>query len=454
MATITGLRLEQLGRLASATTGNKVYTVSPSNNSYYMTMYDFGKSVDRLFISGNYISSLSGANYVNITDNQVVTGVKQFNSYLIAPIIYGPTASNYSVDLNNGKLLTNSGTYLTLDWNNTELKDKASAVSLNWGHTPAASARTLSGAWRCQSFTVPYSFDSSNRSLVGLLGNSVFAWGDAENRSYSDFAVDGHLYVGGNIINTEERIMGDGTNTTIEFGNSLLVGVSAATTLDWKNRIIHSAWTGESLYINRLYSRASVLDGVDLENRFILNSNGIVVYDWGNNIAYSSDENTAINIEARYLSNSSNSPVLYWDSNTLTGDWHSQALCFNEYKMYSDNYDTETQQNDLTLFNNGVLYNQPIFKHVGTSNYLKFYEEVSLTGHVKDSSNQYVMNVDTKTMTGVWTVEQLQGIKLITSGQAPANSSSPGISGQIIVGNTFIYMHTGLGWGRVALSSF
>jgi hypothetical protein len=402
MATITGLRLEELSRLSLATTGAKIYTTSSAGNSYQMTFNDFYNNLYRLYLSGNLIPQTNYYDFVNRTDDQLVTGIKTFEQIVLSlGGSIGNANSNYiAFDSPAPGMYVSGAISPTLDWVSCFTKDRSNALSMNW------SDRLLTGNWTAQSISIPNVLTSSSRELYDGNGELTFKWYDGKHtRTFGDGYVEGDFYA-------------------------------------------------TSVRANRIYYYSATLGGIDLENKYILNDSDLTVYDWENNITYASDENISVHLNNRILYNSSNSPSLYWNTNTLTGDWYAQTLSFNEYKLYSDNYDSEMQSNDFTLFNGGVVYNQPVFKHQGMLNHLKFYEEVSLTGNVKDSNNSYAFNIDTKTLTGIWTVQQLQGIKLITSGQAPASSSSPGISGQICVGNHYLYMHTGIGWGRVALTTF
>lgn len=438
MATITGLRLEQLSRLISAPTGNKLYTVSPSNNSYYITMYDFGRSIDSLFISGNYISSSDADNYVKLTDDQYVTGIKTFQSFLYAPAIYNWGPYLNGIDLNNGNLLANNGYIPTVDWVTMQLKDINENVALNWGQS-TTSGRLLTGNWKAQSLTIPLSFDSINRRLVDSTNNTAFTWAAAGNTSTVDLSVEQHFYVDGK-INTEETYLQNGSNIVLDFGQNQLLG---------------NKWSISGAIMDKVYYGSETTPIIEFATKSLNDTDTVVSLLWNERYLVSSDEGYSLDWDNRILNDSTQMPSLDWNNKILSGVWYANILNFNNLSFYSDNYDAESSSYDFTLYNNGL--DEPLLQYVGMGDRFDFHKSTYFrqglyASGIYNLDAYKVIDIPTKTMIGSnWAITG----RIAVTGTAPVTSTSAGKIGEIRLGGDFLYVATGESmWGRVQLLTF
>jgi hypothetical protein len=69
-----------------------------------------------------------------------------------------------------------------------------------------------------------------------------------------------------------------------------------------------------------------------------------------------------------------------------------------------------------------------------------------------NSAGNIVLDAESRVISGAWTTEQLHGLKVILTGSPPTSADSPGISGQLAVDKDFLYLYTGIGWGRTQFS--
>lgn len=401
---IIGLQLHQLQRLLSATTGIKLYVASASNNSYYMNLNDFSSSFDRLYISGNYLPSRSGSYYVNRYDDQVITGIKYFIDEVYTPNLVG-FDGNFGITRNyinvlNGELYKSGDLNYGLSWFDRICKDSSNVVAINWQD------RLLSGAWTAQSLTIPNNFDSVNRKLTNSLGAEVFNWNLGTVTVSVPLTVSSTTELD-NKINTSSMILGTGAGTaTIEWGNSKLVN-SGVAALDWKNKIISGDWTFNGNY--------STFNSVPVAY------SGVNFYHGGFFRMLYQPQDSIFNVYNSPASGNSNLVCDFWEYILKNGVDGNTSVDWGNRGLYTDVGGLSQNWNDRKLYN---------------------------------SSADVTVNYESKLLSGAWTAEQLHGFKIILTGNPPTSSSSPGISGQLAMNGSSFFVHTGIGWGKVQLTTF
>lgn len=398
MAIITGLRLSELQKVSLATTGTLFY-ISAANDSFSITETALYNTLDKFHISGSYQPKNEDWRFIHRTGNQDVTGI--LNASTFGSINPG---LGYSLDTTNGYikdvsgntsividrvLLGLNGDNLSLNWGERKLYNQSSQVTLDWDN------KILTGNWVAQ-----------NLSITGTQNHLVHTTGS-------------------------ENILG-----SKKFNNSLFANIIRNT----GNPLI-----GLDLTTGNLNDRLSLVS-LNWQDRILLDSLGNTVANWNNRILNSNSATTTID----------------WNNRVLSGSWNVNSMTINNQNIVTGNnvvYTTgnQTINGDKTFQNTVIVINDLSINNTDNNKITNQNNDFNMDlddGTINLSLIDGSTSVDfaNKILSGQWTVNQLQSLKLVLTGISPTAYNSVGISGQIATKDNFIYIATGTNlWGRTTL---
>lgn len=365
MATITGIRVDQMGQLALMSTGSLFYVVSAAGNSYRMYEKDLYNSLYALHLSGFFQPKAEDWRFVHMSGNETITGNKSFvgditGGNIYARVLYGFDAgsnvTNLQYDLWNRIIYDPPNVFINIpqrgfvDDNGItgiinrsltrQLVDDLGSVALDW------KSRTLVGSW-----TIPSSNSISgqivttgNRAVMttgiqNISGTKTF-YGDVVfynptyGANYLKFTsgAGGYLNFSDNAgvesINTTARTLSDPVgNIVINWANHVLLGATtysppygfpgglAPYSLNWDAGIMSGDWTLQDSM------GKTCLDG---GYRCLTDKNASTTVDWGNTFS----------LKSYNLRDSANTVCMWWgvrqlvdaDGSTITLDWDNLGL--------------------------------------------------------------------------------------------------------------------------------
>lgn len=250
---------------------------------------------------------------------------------------------------------------------------------------------------------------------------------------------------------------------------------------DW--RFVHKTGsetiTGEKTFVNNII--LTNLASLQVED-FMIDPLGNLVSNLNDNF---------ISLQSGTIGQYGASPEvsIHINNRTLSGNWNAQK--FSPTGIYSNSNNNHINLRDSTYTilsgdfkigggNNSLKIHKGIelsyggnslvvaSDYIGTSeNFISFIDKKIYafegpdiidwgnyqlkTGNINGSAS--TLNWSGKTLYGNWTAEQLQGAKLILSGNAPSTPTSAGISGQIAMSGQKLFIATGTNqWGYVNIT--
>lgn len=124
-----------------STLNTKINTLSGYTNATFGTITNLAATGSNL---QTQITNLNTTQFVHVTGNELVSGIKYFTNNLKTDIISGYTTTGYSFNISNGGIyketdkiidlnsLLNSAGTPSVDWANRNLYDNAALLSLDW----------------------------------------------------------------------------------------------------------------------------------------------------------------------------------------------------------------------------------------------------------------------------------------------------------------------------------
>jgi hypothetical protein len=262
----------------------------------------------------NYqVLHLNGSNVLEFTDKFYdAVGI---GSVFLDDRYLQDTSGNRSVDWQSHYLGNNSGV-ATLYWQSMTMHDSFSLLSVDWGF-----GRQL------YDFNEVSTLDWGNRVLYGE-GNTGI--GDDPRVSW------GGPY--GLTLRRKKATYGSG-NIAIDWENSTILDTAQNYSILWDTRQLNDSIGNYSLgWQDRKLKDKLTLDSVNWDGRILAASNGNVSYDWKLNFLRSNADNSvSININPRYLQDSSGTVGVDWQNRYLQTSAAHVSVDWQNFNLRDDN---------------------------------------------------------------------------------------------------------------------